>query len=958
MRARSINSLGLAAALALCGAAGAAETQYTVPVPAVETGMHVRAIRAWDFHPRTGTLVTASDDKTVRVWRYSTFRLLNTLRLPSGPGAVGRPLSVSLHPQGRLVAIAARIAAPSGSAVGVYVYDLETGAVVRTVTETASSSALVAFTPAGDGLAVAINAARAGLWLFRTSDFAAVRSERDAGTRVVDLKVAASGRIVTASDSGQVRVYTLALEPLHTHSLGGGGRPATIAISGDGTRVAVGSADRPRIEVFALDGLRSLHLSDVSGLEARPPFASLAWVPGGETLYAAEAWTGVIYRFGQGGRVREAMLPPVGETVTHVGAIGENLLAFTDPAGFRVLGAQGQTLAAISPPILDFRDIGDALRLGRDGEVVQYARARGGRGPAAFSVQLAQPVNEQVAPAPLSPAASALASGLGDWKRTGVARLRGAPLAMDAGERVLSVAVAPDAKRLFVGTDWSLRGYDSGGRALWTIPADAAVLGLAVAPEAELLVAAFGDGTLRWYTAADGGERIALFPHKNGTDWILWNPSGYYVSSPFGDNFVGWHVNNQRGQAPSFYRAVQFERTVYRPDILGCTVRCFGLRKKWAPDKGEAEGVAYVSNFRPPRIQIERIEEVQSASGGPQHRVRFKVDGLGVPLTDYSVYVNNVPVVPFRERLLKEPAIAFEREHAVTLPQRENLIRVEAFNGRSMGFVERVVEVERPAAERRGNLHIVAVGINQFPNLPKQFQLDFAVRDAEAVVQFFQAQARRSFDNVTVRLITDTSAQKPDRDTIIRELAAFSEAAGNDTVVLFLSSHAISDKAGNYFFAPREVRPEDLTAIEKGTAEGEASMIAWVRFMEALRTAAGKRVMIVDTCHAAAIKGKTDLAALQKRSAASRFAILSASRSDEVSMEYAAGKHGLFTYAMLQGLGGAADRDRDRAITLQELFDYVVPAVERLRPDKRISQTPQLVAPDPLQASVFTRLSP
>lgn len=933
----------LATVLAVGGRAWATEPAPAVPVPQVETGMHFGAIRAVALDAAASLVATAGDDKTVRIWRYPSFRLLNTLRLASGPGVVGRPLAVAFHPSGRSVAVVARVASSPVATVSLQLFDTDSGEVRSTATGMWGADARIAFAPDGEAIALATSGPMTQLRLFRVRDLAIAAEDRQFAAPIVDLKVTAQGRFVCLTADGELRTYSAALARERSRSVTGAGRPVALAASGDG-RVAVSFADRPRIEVFSADSLRSLYPADLRRLEGRPPLTALAWGPG-DTLYAAESGSGVVHRWQQGGRIREQVFATADEAVGHLAIGKERVAAFTDPAGFRVFDESGRTVTAIRPPILDFRGIGDALRVGENAEAVQFARTGGGT--VTFVLPTAELV-QQAVPVPLpTPAARALRAAVSDWQ-SGAPKLRGVPLALEPDERPLSVAASPDGKRLLLGTTWALRMYDSAGRPGWVRHAGAAVSGVAIAPEGELTVAAQGDGTLRWYGVADGEERLALFPHANGTDWIVWNPSGYFLSSPFGDNFVGWHVNNQAGQTPSFYTAVQFERVLYRPDILNCTVRCFGLKRKWQPDRGQPEGVSFISQFRPPQV---RILGVEPSSGGDQHRVRFRADPTTLPLTDYSVYVNGIPVIPLKDRRVADGGTAVEREFAVTLPERENVIRVEAFNGLTMGYAERVVEVGTPPrATPKGNLHIVAVGVNEFPNLPKQFQLDFAVRDAEAITQYFQAKTRGNFANVNVRLLTDGAAT---RANIMRELAGLSDATGNDTVVLYLSSHAISDKAGNYFFAPREMRPEDVAALERGEADGEGSAIAWIRFIDSLRTAAGKRILIVDTCHAAAIQGKTDLFALQKRSAAARFAVLTASKGDEVSMEYAAGKHGLFTYSLLEGLAGPADFDRDRRITLQELFDYVVPTVNRLRPDKRIKQTPQLVAPSPLGRMVF-----
>ena len=136
------------------------------------------------------------------------------------------------------------------------------------------------------------------------------------------------------------------------------------------------------------------------------------------------------------------------------------------------------------------------------------------------------------------------------------------------------------------------------------------------------------------------------------------------------------------------------------------------------------------------------------------------------------------------------------------------------------------------------------------------------------------------------------------------------------------------------------------------------SLIRWSVFFDALRRAAGRRVLVVDTCHARGAAGRPDLQSLAKRSAAARFSLVLASGQQEESQEYAPARHGLFTHALLEGLRGAADADRDGVVTLSEAFRFAAPMVERLRDSKIGPQTPQLLAPEPLGDTVLARTPP
>jgi len=56
-----------------------------------------------------------------------------------------------------------------------------------------------------------------------------------------------------------------------------------------------------------------------------------------------------------------------------------------------------------------------------------------------------------------------------------------------------------------------------------------------ISSNGKLAVAAFGDGTIRWYRMSEGKELLALFPHGDRKRWVMWTPSGYYDTSPGGE---------------------------------------------------------------------------------------------------------------------------------------------------------------------------------------------------------------------------------------------------------------------------------------------------------------------------------------------------------------------------------------------------------------------------------------
>jgi hypothetical protein len=325
-------------------------------------------------------------------------------------------------------------------------------------------------------------------------------------------------------------------------------------------------------------------------------------------------------------------------------------------------------------------------------------------------------------------------------------------------------------------------------------------------------------------------------------------------------------------------------------------------------------------------------------------------------MIEQAVFVNDLPVTPAAARSLSEPERArFEREVDVALAPGENRIRVEVSNGASFGVAELNVEAAGVrSALPAGDLYVLAVGVNDFPGLAGA-NLGYAARDADAFGRFFAEQGPRHFRRVHARVLSDLGAEPPERARIVEALGFLADAQAHDTVVVFLASHGISDATGEYFFVPRDARADDLARAVHGQGAEAPSLIRWSVFFDALRRTAGRRVLVVDTCHALGAAGRPDLQSLGKRSAAARFSLVLASRQDEESQEYPPARHGLFTHSLLAGLDGAADADGDGAITLAEAFRFAAPMVERLRDREIGPQTPQLLAPEPLGSTVLAR---
>jgi hypothetical protein len=160
------------------------------------------------------------------------------------------------------------------------------------------------------------------------------------------------------------------------------------------------------------------------------------------------------------------------------------------------------------------------------------------------------------------------------WENGTSPQLNGASLPLQTYERSRSLAIAPDGASFVLGAEWWLRRFDAQGKSLWEKPVPGVVWGVNLAREGRLILAAYGDGTIRWHRAADGAELLALFIHlpegpEGPREWIMFTPEGYYeASGPEAEKLIGWHINRGPEQAADFYPADTFASVYRSPDRI------------------------------------------------------------------------------------------------------------------------------------------------------------------------------------------------------------------------------------------------------------------------------------------------------------------------------------------------------------------------------------------------------
>jgi hypothetical protein len=85
--------------------------------------------------------------------------------------------------------------------------------------------------------------------------------------------------------------------------------------------------------------------------------------------------------------------------------------------------------------------------------------------------------------------------------------------------------------------------------------------------DGRLVVAAYGDGTIRWHRMDDGRELLALQVLNDKKNWVAWTPEGFYDATPGAFGVLKWHVNRGNDAAADAVPVSAISK-LYRPDAL------------------------------------------------------------------------------------------------------------------------------------------------------------------------------------------------------------------------------------------------------------------------------------------------------------------------------------------------------------------------------------------------------
>ncbi len=238
-------------------------------------------------------------------------------------------------------------------------------------------------------------------------------------------------------------------------------------------------------------------------------------------------------------------------------------------------------------------------------------------------------------------------------------------------------------------------------------------------------------------------------------------------------------------------------------------------------------------------------------------------------------------------------------------------------------------------ATEGGQTYALIVGISKYQKLPQDLWLQYANADASDFAKHLASPRGGAVPASNIVLLTDEKA------TTAAIRSAFQmflkvRAGKKDSIFILIAGHGTVEPAGSRgaYIITNDSDPQDLASTALPMADVQ-------NLFQTELTKVGRVAVFVDVCHSGAIGAIRSMAinGAVERLAEAEGDLLGflSSRPKELSYEgpQYGGGHGAFTYYLLKGLNGAADKNGDGVVDVNEILAYVRDQVAQGTGDKQ-----------------------
>jgi WD40 repeat protein len=558
-------------------AAGAVGAQGE-PLLRLDPGGHMAVINAVAFTPDGSQLVSASDDKTIRVWDIASGKTVRVIRGEAGAGLVGKVFAIALSPDGKWLAAGGcmdKSSASESSCGDIRLYDFASGKLVALLNGHEDVVSGLAFSPDGRRLISGSHDKTAIVW-----DVATGKAWRLLGGHrdyIYAVGFTPDGaRAVTGSFDHELRLWSAEDGALLKAMTGHGDMVSRLAVAPDG-RIASGDVSG---EIRLWDGRTGAFLKTFA--RQKTLVGALSFSPDGKTLLSTCGGGNIscatvpqrVYDAASGREIttyREhdnivsaAAISPDGRWAATGGFYGE-IHIWDLRTGARRQGSDGRplTLGGTGRPVW-------AVGFSADGRQIAWGSEPITEIKQATMLQRALKLpSGQAAPSDpraLDPEAAKsfrrAETRHGEWslshRKGGNYGKDSAILDIKQGGTVLAsverdstngfqhraYGFTPDGGTVISGgSSGVLAAYGLNGEKLGEfVGHESDVWAVAPSPDGRYLVSGAADQTARLWNLKTRELLVTLFQGSDG-EWVMWTPQGFYEASREGGKLIAWQLN-------------------------------------------------------------------------------------------------------------------------------------------------------------------------------------------------------------------------------------------------------------------------------------------------------------------------------------------------------------------------------------------------------------------------------
>ena len=244
---------------------------------------------------------------------------------------------------------------------------------------------------------------------------------------------------------------------------------------------------------------------------------------------------------------------------------------------------------------------------------------------------------------------------------------------------------------------------------------------------------------------------------------------------------------------------------------------------------------------------------------------------------------------------------------------------------------ERGILVSPTSGEKIGTVWGVFIGVSTYQQA--RLTLEYADDDAKALHDFYTTHFQGMVHPDQFQVLVNEQVSRAKFLKTVGEVLRRAEP--EDLVILFLAMHGLLDASGqDLYFLTHEADPN----LPEAQGISRHDLLRQID-----RSKARKIILLLDACHTGAFAASQTMLARRSAGAADinrllgamgeaqdGVAVMSSSTAAEFSQEgqQFCGGHGAFTCALLTGLKGTADTNKNGLVELRELFDHTYRVVK------------------------------